>query len=228
MASIHTAGQQPMQVYLLDPTLYNRQFEHDIQRPEKPETLQGQGKRVALVALPFFNLCSSLTQPIAFVASGLRVYSSLSTLIEGYKSGNSWQMASGMVNTAISVASLAASIFAPAYNLLITTGHDLALNASNLIHALNKQDLKEAGVAFAEIVANAFYIGLFFTASLQLSVLATSVQVLIGLYRSADDFQKGNYLEAGGNMLMSAIRTHQLVPRIQMWNVDNWLPREAG
>lgn len=215
---------------LQEPPFYYRQYENDVTKPEKPKTPFDQCKRVALVALPFIGLCKPFAKPLSLAMDGLRGISSLSSLVTGSQKGDSGQIASATINTAISAAAIAGTIFASPLGMLITTGHDLVLNSTHLVHALSKKDYKKAGEMGAQMVASSLYMGMFFTASLELSILASSAQILIGLYRSKDDFDKGNYLEAGGHALMAAIRTHQISPQIKAiqfkWEIQRALQKQ--
>ncbi len=206
---------QLQSVGLNTPPFYHRQYENDIAKPEEPKTLLDQCKRVGLVALPFISLCKPLGKPISLIADGLRSLSSLSSLVQGVQAGDSGQIASGVIHTAVSVASIAGTIFAHPLGMLITTGHDILLNASHLVQALTEKDYKKAAEMGAQMIASSLYLAMFFSGSLPLSILASSAQILLGVYRSADDFKKGNYLEAGGHLLMSAIRTNQLRPQMR-------------
>lgn len=210
-----------------EPSFFHRQFDNDINKPKKAETAFDQCKRVALVALPFISLCKPLGKSLSLATDGLRSLSSLATVIEGCQKGDARQIASGFLNTTASAASIAGTIFAHPVGMLITTGHDIALNASQVIHALSEQDYKKAAEMGAHLTGSILYLGMFFTGAIELSLMASSIQILIGLYRSADDLQKGNYLEAGGHMMMSAIRTHQLRPQINALQFKWKLPALA-
>src|SRR5579883_2607275 len=116
---------------LKEPSFYHRQYNHDIQKPDAPKTGIDQCKRVAAVALPFIGLCKSIAQPLSLAMDGMRGLSSFSSIISSYQAGDNRQIARGFLNTAASAASIAGSIFAHPVGMLITTGHDLALNATH-------------------------------------------------------------------------------------------------
>lgn len=197
----------PDRLGLREPRFYHRQHDHDIPTPENPKRLIDQCKRFALVAFPFIGLCRQFAKPLSLVSDGLRGLTSLSSISDA---GSSRQKALAMVNTGVSAAALAGTLFANPLGQLITTGHDLALNSANLYHALNDQEYKKAAEVSAQMVVSSLYLCMFFSPALELWMLASSAQVLFGMYRSADDFQKGNYIEGTGHLLFAAIRTKQV------------------
>jgi hypothetical protein len=209
----------PVNIPTLDqPTYFYRQHENDIMKPENPKTTFDQFKRVASVALPvasylFYSVLG--TQNVVFKSlaagmNGLRASVSLAEVQKGRQTGNASQVASGALKTTLSVGAVVASVFAPTIGLFLSTSNDLTSNLGSLIHANRAGDSKIAAEMGAKIVLSSLYLGTFFVCSSGLWTVLSSAQVLQSLYASADDLQKGNHLEAGGNMFMALLRLPQL------------------
>jgi hypothetical protein len=102
------------------------------------------------------------------------------------------------------------AFFALPLGMLVTTCHDLAMNCIQLHQAWKENDSAKAREVGLQILNNAIYLGLFFTASLEVLVASLAFQVLVGLYQTSDEFRKGKYLEVGAGLLMVAVRMNQM------------------
>lgn len=197
--------------FLEQPSFYHRQYENDFGNKDVHEKgFFNQALRVTQVALPFLSLYKPISQPLTIVLGAARTVSCVSQLIEAIKKGERTKIAFAMLQTALTVASLACTIFVHPLGMLISTGHDLMLNIIQLIEAIQKEDYKKALEVGAQILNNCLYLALFFTSAPEILIVSTGVQILLGLYQSHEDFNKGNYLEGIGHLLMAGIRTHQL------------------
>src|SRR5579883_2230555 len=98
------------QLGLKVPSFYHRQYDNDIPKTDEPKTAFDQCKRVGSVALPFIGLCKSFAMPLSLVSDGMRSISSLSKLVAAYQAGDNSQIASGVLNSAVSVASIAGTL----------------------------------------------------------------------------------------------------------------------
>lgn len=220
-------------VNLFEPFIYHRQYENDLcNKDVNEEGLFNQALRVTQVALPFLSLYKPISQPLTIVLSAARTVSCVSQLIEAIKEGERTDIAFALLQTALTVASLACTIFAHPLGMLISTGHDLMLNVVQLIEAIQKEDYKKAIENGVQILNNCLYLALFFTSAPELLIVSTAVQILSGLYQSHEDFNKGNYLEGFAHLLMAGIRSHQLhsqVATVKMkWDVDAALKKYEG
>ncbi len=170
--------------------------------------------RVTRVALPFLSLYKPLGQPLSLIAGGARSIASIAQLADAIAKGNSEEINATMLQTAISTGAFVCTIFAHPLGMLITTGNDLAVNFRELLNAAEKKEYRKVAEISASALNNVLYLGIFFTGAFEFTIAAYSVQVLLGLYHSSGEFKKGNYLEAGGHLLMAGIRTHQLHSQI--------------
>lgn len=204
------------QQQLLTPTFYYRQHEHDIKKPEVSKTVFDQCKRVSLVALPFIGLYQPFSRPLSIVSDGLRSITYLSFLAEGTLSGEKTQILSGALNTAISVASIAGTLFAHPLGMLISTGQDIAIESIAFACHMYTGEYTQAAENTANILNNVLYLSLFVSGGLELSIAALAVQTMLGLYYAKAELQKGHYIEGSGHLLMAMIRGHQMLGQLSI------------
>lgn len=167
-------------------------------------------QRVATVALPFFSLYKPLSLPISLGMGALRTFSSVNQLLASIQQGNGKDIPYQLLQTSISVVALGGTIFAHPVGMLITTGHDIITETVCLAGYLQRGERREALVSCANIVNNALYLALFSHGGLELTIASFATQIMLGLYHSQGEYQKGNYLEATAHMLMAMIRGNQL------------------
>jgi hypothetical protein len=196
---------------VFDPGYYHREYKNDIHaEPLAEQSWQAQCKRVGLVALPFLSLYKPLSFPLALVMGGLRTVTSISQLISALKEGNAQAIKYAMLQTAIAVIALTATIIAHPLGMLISTAHDLMIEVSQLASHLRSGEQRKAMENCLHIVSNALYLALFLQGGLGIALAFLAVQILLGLYHSCGEFRRGNYLEGVGHFAMAVIRGTQL------------------
>lgn len=202
--------------YYKTPAYYHREYENDLPKKDDVENkVFGQCIRVTQVALPFLCLYQPLGQPLTIILGATRVISSLAQLIENIKSNDSVAIGRTLLEVAIATTALACSIFAHPLGMLVTTAHDMVINVVQLVQAIEDKDYKKAAEIGLHLANNALYLGCFFAGSLEWSIASIGLQIFLGLYHSCDEFNKGNYLEGCGHLLMAGIRGNQLHNQIQ-------------
>lgn len=215
------------------PWISQRQHENAIiEGPKHIRLLIDQCKRMALITLPLLKHSvypilganNLLWKALSLRMKGLRGVSSISKLHDGLARGDTTQIASGVLQTTLSAASVVGTIFAPPIGHLISTGQDLTINVESLFTAYGNGDLKKAGETGAKIVLSSLYLGTFFSCSVGLRAMLSSAQVLSSLYFLADELQKGNNLVSGAHLLMALWRLPQLaissIIYEHNWNFD--------
>lgn len=64
---------------------------------------------------------------------------------------------------------------------------------------------------------------MFFTGALELSIASFTVQIILGLYQSKEDFENGRWIEGSAHLLMSAVQVNQLSSQIEALSFRNQL-----
>lgn len=199
-----------------EPTYYHREYKNDIDGKAGEPSWGQQCQRAATVALPFFSLYKPLSLPISLGMGALRTFSCSSQLLASIKQGNNKDIPYQLLQTSIAVMALAGTIFAHPAGMLITTGHDLIIETVHLAGYLQRGEHGKALESCANIINNSLYLALFTHGGIELAIASFATQAMLGLYHSHGEFQKGNYLEATGHMLMAMIRGNQLVGQVKM------------
>lgn len=215
---------------LVEPTIFHREYENDLGKTHsKSKSVIDQYARVTKVALPFITLYKPVAQPISIILGIARTISCTLYLMEAIKSGEKSNVKYALLQTTIAIVSVASEVFAHPIGMLITTGQDLIINASQLVEALKSRDYVKALEISAHILNNSLHLALFFTGGLEILAASLSVQILLGLYQSSSEFKDGNYLEGCAHLLMAGIRTQQLNTQISIikmkWEIQSMLEK---
>lgn len=181
--------------------------------------------RVASVMLP---IVSNLCKPLGFVANlGSNAMRSITSISEISDAKTSREAAVASLKSIASIAALAFSFFAPILSIMITTCEDIVIHMGHVYEALKGSDYEKAFNSCAQIVAGALYLSMFIIGSLELMVIAFSAQILLGFYTASKEFKEGHLLEGCGQLVLSALRIHQLQPQIQTlrfkWELEETL-----
>jgi ankyrin repeat protein len=210
-----------------EPTYYHREYKNDIGEKAQGPSWTHQCQRIATVALPFFSLYKPLSLPISLGMGTLRTFSSINQLLGSIQQGNGKDIPYQLLQTTIAAVALGSTIFAHPAGMLITTAQDLMIETISLVGYLQRGEHKKALESCANIVNNALYLALFSHGGLELTIASLTSQIMLGIYHSHGEFQKGNYLEASGHLVMAMIRGKQLVDHAQTlqvkWNFEGLL-----
>jgi hypothetical protein len=206
-----------------EPIYYHREYENDVaDKANEPSWMQ-QSQRVATMALPFISLYKPLSLPISLGMSALRVFSNANQLLASIQQGNSRDIPCQLLQTTIAVVALAGTIFAHPEGMLITTGHDIIIETISLVGYLQRGEHKKALESCANIINNTLYLALFTHGGLELTIASLATQIMLGLYHSHGEVQKGNYLEASGHLLMAMVRGTQIAGQVQVLQIKQKL-----
>lgn len=207
-----------------EPVYYHREYANDVSNKTAECSWLEGGKRVALVALPFFSLYKPLSFPISLGMGALRTWTCATQLYECIQSGNTESIPYALLQTFIAVVALAGTIFAHPLGMLITTGHDIIVEVAHLIEHLNNGEYQKAMESCLSIMNNALYFAMFLDGGLELAIASLAMQILLGLYHSISEFKNGNNLEGVGHLLMAMVRSNQLAGQVKMlkfkWKMD--------
>jgi len=178
--------------------LYSRDYSNDT----PPQT--NLAKRVALAAVPFLSLHSSLRFPVSIAMGTLRVWNSDHKNIFG---------------TVVAITALAASIFQHRIGIILTTIQDVVIEINKIRRTT--ADWEEISTSLVKIFNNLIYLALISRGGLELSILAFVMQAVINLIQSKDEFKEGRWIEGVANLLMAGIRLHQTHTQVQQLK-RNW------
>lgn len=181
----------------------------------KQHSLLDNCKRVAVTSLPFFSLYKPFSMPIALASGGLRASSCATKLVVDMSQHNSKELPQDVLQTTIAVLSLAGTVFAHPIGMLVSTSYDLLEEVQRLTQHLQQGHYQQAMESCANIVNNSLYLALFLHGGLEISIASLALQISLGLYHSQSEFKKGNFIEAGGHLLMAMIRGSQLADQVQ-------------
>ncbi len=206
-----------------EPEYFHREYQHDIPLKESGNYYFDQCKRITTLALPFLSLYKPFSFPLSLTLGGLRSFASLSQLLGG--NGDLKESSYAVLQTVLSILALSATILAHPLGMLVTTVHDCALNSFSIGQNLFAGDFQGAAGSTANLMNNTLYLALILHGGLEIAIASLAMQVLIGLSHSAAEYRKGNYLEAGGHLLMGMIRGNQMIGQMQVlqtkWQIDS-------
>ncbi len=194
----------------ITPPYLHREFANDIKPAREGTVFSNSCARIALVALPFISLYKPAGFPLSLGMGGLRVVSNLTALYEATKKGATSEISCQMLQTAVSIASVAGTIMAHPLGAMISTGHDLAIKTVDFAHHLYDCKYTKAAEDFLHIANETIYLGLFVTSSAQLAIASLGLQILIELYHSQKEFKNGKYLEGCAHFIMAGIHCKQM------------------
>lgn len=207
------------------PIYYHREYKNDIPHIKSEESQESSfaelGKRVASAALPFISLYKPLSFPLSLGLGGLRTVTCVQQLLDSIKSGHSEEIPYALLQTSVAVIALAGTIFAHPLGMLISTGHDLIIETAHLMEHLKKGEKHKAMEDCLGIINNTLYLALFLHGGLEIGIASLAMQILVGLYHSQAEFNKGHYIEGVGHLLMSMIRGNQLVGQAKIFHFRN-------
>lgn len=203
---------------------YYRQYEHDLQQVEE----ENLAKRLTLVSLPFFALHAPFAKVISLTMNTARSFSTMSNLSGAYQNGNYQEIGSAGLQVALAVISLSTVFVFHPISLMITTGHDIALNTKDSFEFLRAGDYSHSLSSMGQLANSGIYFAMLATNSLALVVLSLSVQIALEGYRSMDEFKEGRNLEGWGHFFMSIVRIAQLQPQIKLLQLEKSIKKEIS
>ncbi len=210
-----------------EPDYFHREYKNDLPQEESGNYYVDQCKRITSVALPFLSLYKPFGFTLSLTLGGLRSFTSLSQLLTEIQNGGLNECSYALLQTLLSVIALTGTILAHPFGMLITTVHDCALDCFAVGNNLYLGNFQGAIGNSANLMNNTLYLALFLHGGLEIAIASLAMQILIGLSQSASEYQKGNYLEASGHMLMGMIRGNQLGGQVRMlqmkWEIEKVL-----
>ncbi|MBS0649433.1 MAG: hypothetical protein JSS10_09470 [Verrucomicrobia bacterium] len=146
----------------------------------------------------------------------VRTWTCAAELIASIREGKVPQTLYHAAQTTLAAVSLAGTIFAHPVGIVITTGQDLVIEASNLIAHLQANEVQKALESCAKIINNSLYLALMLRGGIELTIASMAFQIMLSLYQSQAEFRKGRYIEGSSHFLLACIRGNQLNLQIKM------------
>jgi len=193
-----------------EPIYFHREHKNDVTVKVTQNSWIEQGKRFALVSLPFVSLYKPISSHLALGLGALRTVSSVSQLLHAINEGERKDISYQFLQTTIAAVSLAGTIFAHPIGMVITTGQDLIIEVSKLKNHLDERNYQKAIESCTKIINESLYLSLLIYGGIELAVASLAVQVVLGIYEMQKEFGHGNSLEGCGHLAMAIIRTWQL------------------
>lgn len=208
-----------------EPVYYHREYANDIAQQPLADPWVDTCKRVGQTALPFISLCKPLSFPISLGMGAMRTYTCASQLYQNIQGGaNAQEIAYQILQTTIAVISLAGTVFAHPIGMLISTGHDLIIELSQLVQHLQAGEYERAIFCCLSILNNALYLVMFLSGGIELAIASLVLQILVGLYSSISDFTNDRYIEGVGHILMAVVRGGQVAEQAKAlqtkWEIE--------
>lgn len=182
-------------------------------------------KRIFLIALPFLSLNKSFGKIISLTTNSLRSFSCILDLKENFTNSKSsiYETSKSLFNSAIAITAFSSTILFNPLGMVVTTGHDIFIDASNALYSKTSRELIDN---ISHLANNIFYMGMLISGSLEAVVITFTAQVLFSLYKSIKEYKEGNNLEAIANLAMSTIRVNQLLPQIKALKLERKIKEE--
>jgi hypothetical protein len=173
-------------------------------------------QRIAISSLPFLSQYQPLSLLISGSMGSVRTWTCAAELIASIREGKAPQTLYHGAQTTLAAVSLAGTIFAHPVGMVITTGQDLVIEASNLIVHLQAKDIQKALESCAKIINNSLYLALMLRGGVELTIASMAFQIMLSLYQAQAEFRKGRYIEGSSHFLLACIRGNQLNVQIKM------------
>ena len=188
--------------------LYSRNYSNDVRAQTNLV------KRVALAALPFLSLHSSLRAPVSIIMGTFRV----------------WNTATGerkdLFGLVVAVIAVSGSIFQLRVGMVVTTAHDVLIEIDKIRQGQSKEENAKSHI---KIFSDITYLTLTVRGGLKLSILAFLMQAVVNLIQSHDEFKNGHWIEGVSNLLMTGVRAHQSYTQVQQlrrnWEIETSIKR---
>lgn len=141
-------------------TVYHREYKNNL--PKKEDIRGGafsQCLRITQVVLPFISLYKPLGKPLSIVLGTTRVISSTSQMLNAISSKDSQATGEATIETAIATTALVCSILTHPLGMLVTMSHDMIVNVTQLVQAIQVKDYKKATEIGVHLTNNVLYLG---------------------------------------------------------------------
>jgi len=184
-------------------------------------------QRVARISIPFFAFYGPTALASSVLLSSLKCYQIVQEMDSAYENGEWKKLSYHSLEMGMTLASLAASIYAPRLGILMTHGGKVALEVARLTHGIWKLDLSK--IATSSLCATYQIVYLASTSTLlgttELLALSLLSKAVTELYESRQEFKEGRYLEGLANLTLAALRIGQANPHLRTSH-RNWLGKK--
>lgn len=200
-----------VQVNVKEPWYLHREFGNDVgQKPGTPAvTWLDTAKEAATASLPLLSLLP-ISFPLTLAAGAARTVTYGTQLLDSLQKGEADKTSTNALHATVAAGALACTVFAHPLGMLLTTGQDLAIEASRLLQNMQAGETQASLENCLHIANNALYLALMVKGGLGLTIASLSVQIINSVYHSLAEFRQGNNFQGAAHLLMALFRTRQL------------------
>lgn len=160
------------------------------------------------IVVPFISLYEPIEQSLAFVTGTSRC---ITGFYEIFYTEDS--LFKPYVKIAISIASIAGTIFMHPKGMAITTCHDIYLNCDKLVTAWQTSEVDLGIKETCSLVNNLLSLITMVTPSPQLKMASLTIKIMKAAISSKREYTKGQWPETFAHLMMGIIRLGQLLQK---------------
>lgn len=169
-----------------------------------------QASRVVDVALPVLTNIDRL-MPAAGIAFGAKLLlNSALRLTLDIQKGDSQKIISTAVKTAVFAVALVGTIFAHPTGVIIVVSMSAILETAELAHHIWTAQIESSLLNTVKIANSGLLIGALLKLDPRITIASLAGRILYGLYSYHREMDRGNQLEAGGELLSCQFRVANL------------------
>lgn len=171
--------------------------------------------RVVNIAVPFLNLYKPTAAGVGICLGVAKTYVIITDLKKCCQAHDMKGACKNVVIGAFVVSTVALSILMPPVGLILSTGVQLVMDVHALAYAIWDGNGVEALKALLRIAHSGIYIAAAVYALPELIALSILMQGALELYRSKENFAKGEFVEGFANIALSIIRGFKAAPHVK-------------
>jgi len=192
-----------------DPSYVYVQPEQCLPEQAKNKSQTHPLQRLALLSIPFLCQYKPFGRGIGLVMGGCRTVSHLSQSVDAGRKGQLSVCGTELALTALSVVSVASTVFHCRLGILATTGVDICQNLISLRqhYVAGKTDLLLDDAL--QLTSGSLYLAIMLTASLEITLLSIALQIALNAYQAHQEWSNENKPEAVAKFLMCLFRVYE-------------------
>ncbi|NGX33958.1 MAG: Sphingomyelinase C [Candidatus Anoxychlamydiales bacterium] len=173
-------------------------------------------KRVCLAALPIISLYKPIGVFLSVSLGSLRAITSFQTSKISFDKGKYLLSCKKLFVTMLAVISVVNCYFKHSLALVFTNLSDVFENLWICLNLLAHAQISEALTSFVSVVNSSAYIAALMCPSIEIILLALSLQIAFELIHSIKEFKKDRYIEGASKLLMASFRSYQALPYLNL------------
>lgn len=199
---------------------YVRNFFYDFPTESKNERVM-KLRNIGIAALPVLSSYGPLRPSLNIGLGSSRALSQLFQSWEALKGNKKIEMGYYLLQSCLSVTSVALSILHPIRGNIVFSVSDIIEESKDCLIHLREENYAKFFGAFARLVLGILYLGTICYGSIELTVALMALQIVLGCYESVSHFKKGELLEGLLKTLSTGIHIRQAIPQIKLLHWKN-------